>query len=264
MATNRNFLIVVIAVIIMVAGSFLFVIKEPEKTFLNEIKEPLPKDIMSKSEVVKLKTKDGVEIAGDYYSVSVPGEIGVLMLHMMPANRKSYSAFAEKIQEAGWQGLAIDFRGHGESHGGPVGYQLFKDEDHQKSILDVEAGAEFLKTKGIKKIFLVGASIGANLSLQYLAEHSDAKAAVLLSPGLNYRGVKTDESAKKVYHTKAIYLTAAKDDDYSYETVQGLYDILPKEVARELKLFDSGGHGTKLFETHPELIGTIINWLKSL
>ena len=216
-----------------------------------------------KFEVVKLKTKDGVEIAGDYYGAS-GSDIGVLMLHMMPANRKSYSAFAEKIQEAGWQGLVIDLRGHGESQGGPAGYQLFKDEGHQKSILDVEAGAEFLKSKGVKKIFLIGASIGANLSLQYLAEHAEAKAAILLSPGLNYRGVKTDELAKKVYHTKAVYLTAAQDDDYSYETVQGLYDLLPKEVTRELKLFDSGGHGTKLLETHSELMEEIIKWLKGL
>lgn len=214
-------------------------------------------------EAIKLKTKDGVEISGDYYAAPVSGA-GVLMLHMMPATRKSYLSFAMKIQEAGWQGLAIDLRGHGESQDGPAGYQLFKDEDHQKSILDVEAGAEFLKLKGAKEIYLAGASIGANLSLQYLAEHSEAKAALLLSPGLNYRGIKTDELIKKVYHTKAIFLTAAKDDDYSYETVQGLYEILPEGVTRELKLFDSGGHGTKLFETHPELMDTIIKWLKEL
>jgi len=215
------------------------------------------------SELVKLKTKDGVDIVGDYYPAP-DFNVGVLMLHMMPADRKSFFAFAEKVQRAGWQGLAIDFRGHGESQGGPSGYQLFKDEEHQKSILDVEAGAEFLKSKGVKEIYLVGASIGANLSLQYLVEHPEAKAAVLLSPGLNYRGIKTDELAKKVYHTKAVYLAAAQDDYYSYETVQGLYDVLPKEVTRELKLFDSGGHGTKLFETHPELMEEIILWLKSL
>ena len=97
-----------------------------------------------------------------------------------------------------------------------------------------------------------------------MAEHADAAAAVLLSPGLNYRGIKTDELVKKVYHTKAIYLTAAKDDDYSYETVQKLYDVLPEEIFRELKLFDEGGHGTKLFETHSELMDIVIKWLKSL
>lgn len=213
-------------------------------------------------EIVKLKTKDGVEIVNDFYSAE--SETGVLMLHMMPATRKSFSAFAEKIQKAGWQGLSIDFRGHGESQGGATGYQLFKDTDHEKSILDVEAAAEFLRSKGVKKIFLVGASIGANLSLQFLATNADAKAAVLLSPGLNYRGVKTDELIKKLYHAKSLFLTAAKDDDYSYETVQELYDKMPEVAFRELKLFDSGGHGTKLFETHPELMDEIIKWLQSL
>ena len=242
----------------------MFVRKEPEEIIGDKIAVPAEEKNMAKSEVIKLKTEDGVEIVGDFFEVSKPNEIGVLMLHMMPAVRKSFAVFAEKIQQAGWQGLAIDLRGHGESQGGLSGYQLFKDEDHQKSILDVEAGAEFLKSKGAKEIYLVGASIGANLSLQYLAEHADAAAAVLLSPGLNYRGIKTDELVKKVYHTKAIYLTAAKDDDYSYETVQKLYDVLPEEIFRELKLFDEGGHGTKLFETHSELMDIVIKWLKSL
>lgn len=215
-----------------------------------------------KPEVVKLKTKDDVEIVGDYYGAV--SDIGVLMLHMMPADRKSFSAFAEKIQQVGWQGLAIDFRGHGESQGGPVGYQLFKDEDYQKSILDTEAGAEFLKSKGVKEIYLVGASIGANLSLQYLVENAGAKAAVLLSPGLNYRGVKTNELVIKVYRLKSVYFAAAKDDDYSYETVQQLFDMVPEGVNREIKLFNSGGHGTKLFEIHPELMEKIVKWLKLL
>lgn len=264
MAARKIFIGLFFIGIIIVFSGFLFLSekKRIEGIVDNGPAVPVEKN-MAKSEVVKLKTKDGVKIVGDYYP-ALGSNVGVLMLHMMPADRKSYSVFAEKIQEAGWQGLAIDFRGHGESQGGPAGYQLYKDEDHQKSILDAEAGAEFLKSKGAKEIYLAGASIGANLSLQYLAEHPEAQAAVLLSPGLNYRGIKMDELAKKVYHTKAVFLTAAQDDDYSYETVQELFDMLPKGVGREIKLFDSGGHGTKLLETHSELMEEIIKWLKSL
>jgi len=217
-------------------------------------------------EQIKLKTKDGIDIAGDYYTGSQDSRTGVLMLHMMPATRKSYVSFAGKLQQEGMAGLAIDLRGHGESHGGPNGYQLFSDQDHQKSILDAEAGVEFLKSKGAKKIFIVGASIGANLALQYIVDFldQDVRAAILLSPGMNYRGIKTDERIKKTHRTKAIYFAAAADDGYSHDTVQTLYDMVPESVKEEVALFDSGGHGTKLFETHPELMEKIIGWMKAL
>ena len=47
------------------------------------------------SEVVNLNTKDGFEIIGDYYEAD--SDKGVLLLHMMPADRKSWIQFAEKV-----------------------------------------------------------------------------------------------------------------------------------------------------------------------
>ena len=43
------------------------------------------------SEIVKLNTKDGVEIIGDYYRAE--GDKGVLLLHMMPSDRKAWVKF---------------------------------------------------------------------------------------------------------------------------------------------------------------------------
>lgn len=217
-------------------------------------------------ERTKLKTKEGDEIIGDFYPAVTGADTGALMLHMMPSTRKSFASFAVKLQNKDIMGLCIDLRGHGESQFGPTGYQLFSDAEHQKSIFDVEAGVEFLKSKGAKKIYLVGASIGANLALQYLVQNIDSgvKAAVLLSPGITYHGIKIDDLAGKIHRTKAIYMAAANDDTYSFDTVTKLYELVPEGVKRESDLFDTGGHGTKLFDAHPEFMDKLVDWLKGL
>ena len=62
---------------------------------------------------IELKTKDGVSVIGDYYAPSQASVKGLLLLHMMPADRTSWNAFAGRMQAAGWHVLAIDLRGHG-------------------------------------------------------------------------------------------------------------------------------------------------------
>lgn len=213
------------------------------------------------SERIKLTARDGVAIAGDYYLPSEESVKGLLLLHMMPADRASWRQFAEKTQEAGWHALAIDLRGHGESQGGPDGYKRFSDAEHQASELDVEAGARFLQSKGVAALSLGGASIGANLALQYLAEHPDAHAAFLLSPGLAYRGVRTDAAARFLWTGQAVFYVASRDDPYSADTVRELFEATSEGVTKAIRLFETAGHGTTIFERKPECMDEVMAWL---
>ncbi len=221
------------------------------------------------SEAISLTTSDGVRIAGDLYQAA--GDRGVLLLHMMPATRKSWAVLAGKLQEAGVQSLAIDLRGHGESQGGPNGYKSFSDAEHQSSRLDVEAGAAFLRGRGVKRLSLAGASIGANLALQHLAEHPDATAAALLSPGLDYRGIGTESLLRRVAPHQRILLAASADDDYSYASVERLRTFLAEggrqvtEAARggasAVHIFRDAGHGTAIFDAEPAFADVVARWL---
>ncbi|OHA09789.1 MAG: hypothetical protein A3H69_00375 [Candidatus Sungbacteria bacterium RIFCSPLOWO2_02_FULL_47_9] len=215
-------------------------------------------------ERVELKTDDGVKIVGDFYRTPQSATTGIIYLHMMPSARQSYVKLAENLQQAGYPGIAIDLRGHGESEGGPNGYKSFKDEEHQKSVADVRGAGEFLASKGVKTLYIIGASIGANLALEYLAEAPEAKAATLISPGLDYRGVKTEPFLKTVSSGKAVYLIAADDDAYSAGTVRKLFDEIPRGVSRNMTSYREGGHGTALFQSQPELVGEIERWVQSL
>ena len=90
----------VLIIIIAVALGLVYFLKSsdysPNKVVLNK----------NMSKVVKLDTKDGFEIIGDYYEAD--SDKGVLLLHMMPADRKSWTKFAEKLQANNFKVLAID------------------------------------------------------------------------------------------------------------------------------------------------------------
>ena len=213
-----------------------------------------------------MKTSDEVEIAGDFYPAAEKASPAVVLLHMMPSNKEGWREFALKLNRAGFQCLAIDLRGHGESQGGPNGYREFSNEDHRSSIEDVSAAAEFFLSREVplESVSLCGASIGANLSLWFQSEHPETRAGVLLSPGLSYHGIDTEPMAKKINENQSVFLAAGgENDEYSSETSRKLFDILKSEN-KKIKIFQNAGHGTAMFLDEPGLMDEIIDWLKEI
>ncbi len=211
-----------------------------------------------------LQAKDGTKIAYDLYPAENPAGYLVL-LHMMPATKESWRELAESAAREGFSSIAIDLRGHGESDGGPEGYKEFSDSDHQKSILDVEAAVEFLKNQGAapKKIIFIGASIGANLALWYLADHPEIEKAVLLSVGEDYRGIKTPPLIQRLGAGQNILMFASRDDvrkdGDNASSNERLAAMVPAGVAKRLVVYDSGGHGTDFLSFAK---GDIIKFIK--
>lgn len=210
-----------------------------------------------------LKTTDNVQIAYSLYPVEGPRG-WLILAHMMPATKESWRDFANELQKHGYESLAIDLRGHGESDGGSSGYQKFSDAEHQASIRDLEAAWEFLKSRGATpdKTSLIGASIGANLSLQFLTENPEFKKAVLLSPGLNYRGLKTEQLVKKLSQNQSVVFATSQDDGNNAEENQQLYQVAASKN-KHLIVFEAGGHGTNMFKAKNEydLTEVIIKFL---
>lgn len=218
-----------------------------------------------KMEEIILTTSDGVQLYGDYYSSQKPNSSAVLLLHMMPATKESWREFSKKLQEAGFQALAIDFRGHGKSvfkNNHSIDYRRFTDTEHQQKIHDIETAVEFLiKEKNPPEIFLIGASIGANLIPIYMSEHKRITAGFLLSPGLDYHGVKPEEFINKMAADQSLYILASENDKYSTESAKKLYNIA--KTKKELKILKNPSHGTDMFKSNPELMDEIVNQLKS-
>lgn len=218
-----------------------------------------------------IHTADHVEIAADHYPPAQNSSRGVLFLHMMPATRRSYRAFAEKIQQRGFHALAIDFRGHGDSlktiDGKALDYRIFSDAEHQQSIQDARAGIEFLRQKGATDIFLVGASIGANIALQALVEDSALKGSVLLSAGYDYRGIETTALVPRLHAGQRVLFFGSNDDmrgsgHSAADMAYGLAKRVAEGVETKVTVFESAGHGTDMIEKQPECAEEIIAWLE--
>lgn len=252
------------AIIVLVALATIVVLSGLSSIFRTQA--PVQPESTSESTTMKifLTTKDGIKIAADLYPAEHP--VGWLVLtHMMPATKESWKNLAAELQKAGYEGLAIDLRGHGESEGGPNGFTKFSDAEHQKSILDLEAAIDYLiksRKATSDKIVFIGASIGANLSLQYISERPESKTAVLLSAGLNYRGIATEPLAKKLKAGQKIFFASVRDDNGNAGENQKLYDLIPVGVKKEIKIYETGGHGTDILKNHPELENLIIEFLK--
>lgn len=213
---------------------------------------------------INIRTTDDKNIVGNLFEKQKP-QGWVLFLHAMQATKASYISLAENLQKAGYEGLAIDFRGHGNSDEGPEGYVNFSDEQQQEKINDVNASVAYLKTRGAatENISVVGASIGANLALQYASSESQLGKIVLLSPGLNYRGVTTKNFVTALRNNQSILFVGSEDDDYTAEAVNELFGLTPEGVTKQKIILKDGGHGTTMLERHPELLENIINFIKS-
>jgi dienelactone hydrolase len=216
-------------------------------------------------EKISFKTKDGVTIVGNYFKPQRKSSPVFLLLHMMPATKESWNEFASLIQENGYAALAIDLRGHGEStdmNGNKLDYREFRDEEHRCSMNDISASKEFLasqKEGDFSRIAIAGASIGANLALWQASIDKDVRLLMLLSPGLNYRGVQADELAKMF--KGPVHIMASEGDSYAADSSRKLSGIFPGDI--KFEILKGNLHGTNMLnsETMNSLLALAIERL---
>jgi alpha-beta hydrolase superfamily lysophospholipase len=179
----------------------------------------------------------------------------VVLVHMLGRSKEEWSFLAERLQDAGISALALDLRGHGRS-GGSGG-------DLQAMTGDVAAAVGWLAAQGTVRGFpvgIVGASLGANLAVLAAAESPIVRALALISPALDYRGVRIDAALMKKVGDRPMWLAASTDDPYALRTV--------KELAaggvgrREQRLSLVRGHGTPLLRSDPDLGRELVDWLQ--
>jgi len=215
---------------------------------LNFLKPPTPS-----GEKVSFMTSDGVNIVGSYYD---GGNNSVILLHMLGRTRADYNDFAKFLQDKGYTVLSIDFRGHGESSTSQL-----TAPDFTKLVYDAASAKNFLVSRGkpADRVSIVGASIGANIALRYAASDSSIRSVVLISPGFDYRGVTTMDVIS--YYNGRLLMIATEEDSNAASTVRALSTSSPQA---EVKIYPTGGHGTDMFATNPDVKNLIADFLQKV
>jgi alpha-beta hydrolase superfamily lysophospholipase len=213
------------------------------------------------SHVVTFRTADGVLIAATFFEGPGRPAPAVILLHMLTRSREDWQFFAGRLADAGIHALAIDFRGHGGSSGGPAGPD--GEPDLTKMVRDVQAARAFLLTRSDlvrpAAIGIAGASMGANVAMLAAAADPTIRSLALLSPGMEYKSLRADAAMRK-YGARPALFVAATNDPYSLRSIRQL--IALGGGLRETKTLDNAGHGTTMLRRDPDLSRTLVDWFE--
>lgn len=218
-------------------------------------------------DAVQFKTRDGIPLHA-FFSEPQAGQPTVIMLHGLAAQKEEWLPLAQELRAAGLGVLAYDARGHGASSrsknkdGSPNEYQHWGPpgprSTWERMIDDVGTAVAFLQEQKVDRdsIVLAGASLGANVALNYAVLARPVRGLVLLSPGLNYAEIKTEEVIGKV--SQPVLIVASEADPYSFSSSKTL-----KKKARNAALWTNvkAGHGAQMFDA--ALLKRLVQWIKT-
>jgi pimeloyl-ACP methyl ester carboxylesterase len=202
---------------------------------------------------ISFPSSDGGVVFADLYG---SGDRAVVLAHGGQFNKESWAPQAKELQAAGFEVLAIDLRGYGQSHGPGD-----KDPMDAPLYLDVLAGVRYLHAHGAKSVSVVGGSMGGwaagDASIESKPGEIDRVVMLGAAPG---------EPAEKL-KSASLFIVARDDADGDHELrlpgIQKQYDKAPQP--KQLIVLDGSAHAQYLFQTDQgdRVMREILRFLKS-
>ncbi len=194
----------------------------------------------------------------------------VVLLHMLSGNRWDWKDFPEKLVNSGYAVLVIDLRGHGDSVYRGKTLKVWREFDQNDwlkladdpgFVLDYISKQKQFNMVNTHQLAFIGADIGANTAIEYAGNNPAlVRAFVLLSPGLDYYGLKTFDSI--THYDNAAYYIASQEDGYSSKSAERLYKYTVGK--KKIQIYANMGHGTDILNNDPDLRQGIIDWLEQV
>jgi dienelactone hydrolase len=204
--------------------------------------------------VVAFRLADGRMLSGLWMEAQNRPAPAVVLVPMLGRSHDEWHATAQRLSEVNISALAIDLPGTAPP-GGPA--ELTRWHEAVRAAVaylasqpaDVQPGA----------IGVLGASLGANLALVDAVEDPGIASLALVSPSLDYRGVRIDSLMAK-YGSRPALLVASVHDPYAARSVRALAQ--DTSGAREVRWSSIPGHGTILLSRDPELVAAVVEWFQ--
>jgi len=163
---------------------------EQQRRMQSSVQAPKPEKIAftySKKNV-EFPSKDGLIISADLYEVD-PDKPVILLTHQGGYNKYEYADIAPRLNEMGFNALAIDQRSggsfagkHNETYNRATqnGVEKIQFADAAQ---DIESAIDYLASKYQQKIIVWGSSYSSSLALHVAAKNNNVKAVLSFSPG---------------------------------------------------------------------------------
>ncbi|MBK7140890.1 MAG: alpha/beta hydrolase [bacterium] len=214
---------------------------------------------------MKSVARDSLVICSTTFGRSGKAASTFVCLPMMGHTRDSFFPLKDSLTELSKRTDSVNFslptwrifdmRGHGCSvkrGEATLSWESMTETEFAKYPADI---ADALK--GTSNLILIGASIGANTAALLTEEMPEIQRMILLSPGLNYRGL---EPADAIMAFKGkILLVASSSDEYSYKSVREMASLNPDHCT--LMIFDGDAHGTDIINDNPAAMQALVDWI---
>jgi pimeloyl-ACP methyl ester carboxylesterase len=206
------------------------------RTLLAVIAALLFADVATAQKTVSFPTEDGGVVFADVYG---SGDRAVVLAHGGRFSKESWAKQAQILAAAGFQVLALDFRGYGKSTG--PGQSAPMDAPLK---FDVLAAVRYLRAKGAKSVSIVGGTMGGGAA---------GDASIASRPGeidrLVLLGATPNDSAEKL-KSPVLFIVARDDanaDGPRLPRIREQYEKAPQP--KELIILDGSAHAQYLFQT---------------
>lgn len=205
----------------------------------------------AQTRTVTFRADDGHTVVGALTEASQRPAPAVVLVGVLGRPRDDWQIVAERLAAANITSLAIDLRGQ----------YLPDDGSGTAWAADVTAAVGFLAGRPEVRawaIGVVGASAGANLAASAAAGDPRVRSLVLVSPSLDYRGIRM-EGPLRQYAERPALLVASLRDPYAARSARELATEAPG--LREIQWSETPAHGTALLAREPDLVRGLIEWL---
>ncbi len=185
-------------------------------------------------ELVEFNSLDSLKVSAHLYQIDDSSPF-ILLCHQARFNKFEYAGIAERLNNMGYNCLAIDQRS-----GGPIGdkqnltylraKKFNKGVDYIDAEPDIRAAILYLSDKFKSKIILWGSSYSSSLALYLAADMAEVSAVLSFSPG-NYMADKKGSLIEILSDfEKPMFLTSSKSEAKGVSQLLSKHELLDNQI----------------------------------
>lgn len=251
MKNIKQFWILTIAALLLVScgNESTKELEEDQATEDTNVAEPT-----SEVRTINITSLDGLEITANIYEINADAPV-IVLCHQARFNKFEYEGIAQKLNDHGFNCIAIDQRS-----GGPIANEVNqtniaaseqgKPTDYLDAEQDIVAAVNYAAENYNGKIVLWGSSYSATLSLYIGIEQDQVDAIIAFSPGNYFKDDRGDLTQILPATSKPMFLTSSKNEAPDITAL-----VANMERSNEQVVFEpegNGHHGSRALWEHQD------------